>query len=111
DIRVPDANRLGPEGGGWRVATTTLNNERVAIGSRSGVPREGGHIGKVTEAWRSEPELRNPAMHDELMRLWVEAEVLRLSSEQLRQRAAAGPPGPEGPGLKGAVARLAAAIR
>ncbi|EUA90121.1 putative acyl-CoA dehydrogenase [Mycobacterium ulcerans str. Harvey] len=41
DIRVPDANRLGPEGGGWRVATTTLNNERVAIGSRTGVPREG----------------------------------------------------------------------
>ena len=33
DVRVPDANRLGPEGGGWRVATTTLNNERVAIGS------------------------------------------------------------------------------
>ena len=32
DVRVPDANRLGPEGGGWRVATTTLNNERVAIG-------------------------------------------------------------------------------
>ena len=33
DVRVPDANRLGPEGGGWRVATTTLNNERVAIGT------------------------------------------------------------------------------
>lgn len=38
DVRVPDANRLGPEGGGWRVATTTLNNERVAIGSRAGAP-------------------------------------------------------------------------
>ena len=76
DVRVPDANRLGPEGGGWRVATTTLNNERVAIGTRSGVPREGGHIGKVTAAWRDEPALRNPAMHDELMRLWVDAEVL-----------------------------------
>ncbi len=110
DIRVPDANRLGPEGGGWRVATTTLNNERVAIGSRSGVPREGGHIGKVTAAWRDEPALRNPAMHDELMRLWVEAEVLRLSSKQLRQRAAAGQPGPEGAGMKVAFARLAQAI-
>ena len=36
DVRVPDANRLGPEGGGWKVATTTLNNERVAIGSMAG---------------------------------------------------------------------------
>jgi len=110
DVRVPDANRLGPERGGWRVATTTLNNERVAIGSRSGIPREGGHVGKVTAAWRNEPALRNPAMHDELMRLWVEAEVLRLSSERLHQRAVAGQPGPEGAGMKVAFAKLAQAV-
>ncbi len=110
DVRVPDANRLGPEGGGWRVATTTLNNERVAIGSQAGTPREGGHIGKVAEAWREEPHLRNPAMHDELMRLWVEAEVLRLAGERLRQQASAGQPGPEGAGMKVAFARLAQAV-
>jgi alkylation response protein AidB-like acyl-CoA dehydrogenase len=110
DVRVPDANRLGPEGGGWRVATTTLNNERIAIGSRSGTPREAGHIGKVTEAWRKEPKLRNPAMHDELMRLWVETEVLRLAGERLRQQAVAGQPGPEGAGMKITFARLAQAI-
>ncbi|OBI94660.1 acyl-CoA dehydrogenase [Mycobacterium alsense] len=110
DVRVPDANRLGPEGGGWRVATTTLNHERVAIGSRSGMPREGGHIGKVTAAWRNEPGLRDPAMHDELMRLWVDAEVLRLTGERLRQQASSGQPGPEGAGMKVAFARLAQAI-
>lgn len=110
DVRVPDANRLGPEGGGWRVATTTLNNERVAIGSRTGVPREGGHISKITEAWRADPALRNPAMHDELMRLWVEAEVVRLTGERLRQQAASGQPGPEGAGMKVAFARLAQQI-
>ena len=104
DVRVPDANRLGPEGGGWRVATTTLNNERVAIGAGSRTPREGGHIGKVTAAWRNEPALRNPAMHDELMRLWVDAEVLRLAGERLRQQAVAGQPGPEGAGMKVAFA-------
>src|SRR5271156_3469275 len=107
DVRVPDSNRLGAEGGGWKVATTTLNNERVAIGSRAGVPREGGIIGRVTQAWRKEPGLRNPAMHDELMRLWVEAEVLRLSGERSRQQAAAGQPGPEGAGMKVAFASLA----
>lgn len=110
DVRVPDANRLGPVGGGWKVATTTLNNERVAIGSRPGVSREGGIIGKVTEEWRDEPELRNPAMHDELMRLWVDAEVLRLAGERLRQQAHAGQPGPEGAGMKIAFARLAQAV-
>ncbi len=108
DVRIPDANRLGDEGQGWRVATTTLNNERVAIGS--GAPREGGMIGKVAVAWREQPELRNPAMHDELMRLWVESEVARLTGERLRQQLAAGQPGPEGSAMKLAFARLAQAI-
>ncbi len=100
DVRVPDANRLGAEGGGWKVATTTLNNERVAIGSMAGGVRETGTIGKVTEAWRSQPDIRDPAMHDELMRLWVEAEVARLTGLRLRQRLVAGQPGPEGAGMK-----------
>ena len=30
-VRVPDADRVGAVGQGWKVATTTLNNERVAI--------------------------------------------------------------------------------
>jgi alkylation response protein AidB-like acyl-CoA dehydrogenase len=32
DVRIPDAERLGEPGEGWRVALTTLMNERVAIG-------------------------------------------------------------------------------
>lgn len=32
DVRIPDAHRLGEVGDGWRVAQTTLMNERVAIG-------------------------------------------------------------------------------
>ena len=39
DARVPDAWRLGPVGEGWRVAITTLMNERVSLsgpGSVSG---------------------------------------------------------------------------
>ncbi|MGZ4518102.1 MAG: acyl-CoA dehydrogenase family protein, partial [Mycobacteriaceae bacterium] len=108
DVRIPDAHRLGAEGEGWRVATTTLNNERVAIGS--GAPREGGMIGKVAASWRDQPELRVPAMHDELIRLWVEAEVARLTGQRLRQKLAAGQPGPEGSGMKLAFAGLAQTI-
>lgn len=32
DLRVPDAHRLGAVGDGWRVALTTLMNERLAVG-------------------------------------------------------------------------------
>jgi alkylation response protein AidB-like acyl-CoA dehydrogenase len=31
-VRHPDSLRLGDVGDGWRVAQTTLMNERVAIG-------------------------------------------------------------------------------
>ena len=36
EVRVPDANRLGPENGGWAVAMTTLLNERMALGGTGG---------------------------------------------------------------------------
>ena len=109
DVHISDADRLGDEGQGWRVATATLNNERVAIGG-SAAARESGMIGPVAQAWREQPELRDPAMHDELLRLWVEAEVARLTGERLRQQLEAGQPGPEGSGLKLAFARLAQTI-
>jgi len=32
DVRVPDAQRLGAVGAGWRVSITTLMNERLAVG-------------------------------------------------------------------------------
>ncbi len=32
DVRVPDAQRLGQVGQGWRVSLTTLMNERLAVG-------------------------------------------------------------------------------
>jgi acyl-CoA dehydrogenase len=36
DVRIPDAWRLDAVGNGWRVAITTLMNERASIGSAGG---------------------------------------------------------------------------
>jgi len=109
DVRIPDSQRLGDEGLGWKVANATLNNERVAIGG-SAAARESGQIGLVADRWRKDPELHNASLHDRLLRLWVDAEVTRLSGEKLRQKLAAGQPGPEGAGMKLAFARQAQEI-
>lgn len=98
DVEVPAANMLGEPGQGWKVANTTLNNERVAIGG--GSPREGGMIGVVAQAWRDHPEYRDPLLQDRLLELWVEVEVARMMGERLSQKLAAGQPGPEGSGAK-----------
>ncbi|MEU2212905.1 acyl-CoA dehydrogenase family protein [Streptomyces hygroscopicus] len=104
-VRIPDSRRLGGIGEGWRVAQTTLMNERVAIGGGR-VPREGGMIGLVADAWRRRPELRTHDLHQRLLRLWVESEAARLAGERLRQQLADGRPGPEGSAMKLAFARL-----
>jgi alkylation response protein AidB-like acyl-CoA dehydrogenase len=80
-------------------------NERVSIGGMR-IPREGGMIGPVSRTWRERPELRTHDLHQRLLRLWVEAEVARLSGERLRQQLVAGQPGHEGSGMKLGFARL-----
>ncbi|MGW3497493.1 acyl-CoA dehydrogenase family protein [Streptomyces sp. NPDC001020] len=105
DVRIPDSCRLGEVGDGWRVAQTTLMNERVSIGGMR-VPREGGMIGPVAKTWRERPDLRTHDLHQRLLELWVQAEVVRLTGERLRQQLVAGQPGPEGSGMKLAFARL-----
>ncbi|RKT88937.1 Acyl-CoA dehydrogenase [Saccharopolyspora antimicrobica] len=109
DVRIPDSYRLGAEGEGWRVANTTLNNERVSIGGQP-IPREGGVLGPVARTWREHPDKRTPELHDRLMRLYVEAEVSRYTAGRLRQKVAAGQPGPEGSVLKISFARLNQAL-
>ena len=105
-VRIPDAHRLGAVGEGWRIAQTTLNNERVAIGGQH-TPREGGLIGLLAGTWRDHPELRTHELHQRLLQGWTDAEVLRLTGERLRQQLAVGQPGPEGAAAKLAFARLA----
>jgi alkylation response protein AidB-like acyl-CoA dehydrogenase len=106
DVRIPDADRIGQVGEGWKVANATLMSERVSIGASRAAAREGGMIASAARTWRSRPELRTPGLHDRMLRLWTEAEVARLAGERLRQQLAAGKPGPEGSAAKLVFARL-----
>ena len=87
DARIPDIHRLGGVGDGWRVAMTTLMNERSALGA-SGSRRGGGAISDAVQLWASRPDRHTPVLRDRLTGLWLRAEAQRLTSE--RSRAAAG---------------------
>jgi alkylation response protein AidB-like acyl-CoA dehydrogenase len=91
DVVVPDADRVGAVGEGWSVSITMLTNERSIIGAVT-EQRGAGAIALAVEAWRKVAP-QYPERRAELTRLWIEAEVLRLSSM--------GSPDPaDGPGLK-----------
>lgn len=96
DARVPDIERLGNPGDGWRVSLTTLMNERVSIGGAI-APKGSGPIGEAVKIWSSLPaERKDPSTRDELMKLWIEAEVNRLTNIRASQNRKVGVPGPEG---------------
>ncbi len=60
DVRVSDKNRLGAVGEGWKVALTTLMNERVAIGAGSG----SGAFRKLLDVARVSRRNGRPAIED-----------------------------------------------
>jgi alkylation response protein AidB-like acyl-CoA dehydrogenase len=94
DARIPDSERLDAVGEGWRVALTTLMNERVSIGGA--IPPAGsGPIGEAVKVWK-ERGLTDLARKDKLMKLWCDAEVNRLTNIRAGAARKVGTPGPEG---------------
>ena len=99
DVRVPHGNLLGEVGDGWRGATTTLMNERVALGGNT-AERGSGNISMLMKTWKERAShlgaAERRAMRDRVAKLWIESEVVRLTTLRARAHASTGNPGPEG---------------
>ncbi len=97
EARIPDTDRVGDVGEGWRVAMTTLSNERSTIGGGTGPPIRGsGSIAEALRIWEDQGPEHRPVDRDRLVQSWIEAEVLRLTNMRAGQNRRAGNPGPEG---------------
>ncbi len=106
DVRVPDSERLGAAGDGWRGAIVTLMNERVSIGGAI-APTGSGPIAVAVQLWKElAPDRKDPVIQDRLVRLWVDAEVQRITNQRAAANSRAGTPGPEGSTAKLAYAEL-----
>ncbi len=96
-VRIPDSMRVGPEGEGWRVAITTLMNERVALsgaGSLSGDAVGGSPIARLIQRHRP---LADPLVRQRLVQLYVESRLIRLSNQRAADKRKSGAEaGPEG---------------
>lgn len=60
DVRIPDSERLGQEGNGWKVMLSTLMQERFALGSNFSGDLYAQLIGLAQQAeWNGAPAISN----------------------------------------------------
>jgi alkylation response protein AidB-like acyl-CoA dehydrogenase len=99
DAVVPDAQRVGDVGDGWKVANATLSGERqmVSGAGSGGVDRIGGlGIDHALELARRSGRAADPVVRQELMRLLTEERIRDWTNQRVRaQVKAARSPGPE----------------
>ncbi len=94
--RVPNENVLGGTGNGWKVALTTLMNERAGLAFFLQV-RLRQLLDRVTEEAAREGRLDDPVTADRLGELYMRTEILRLTAYRgLTAIEKYGQPGPEG---------------
>src|SRR5258708_17453167 len=79
DVRVPDAQRLGQVGQGWRVSLTTLMNERLAVGDPARPD-----VDDLVTLGRSlvidgQPAIRNQAVRQRLAEWYARAQGLKFT--------------------------------
>jgi alkylation response protein AidB-like acyl-CoA dehydrogenase len=90
EVKVPVANLIGAEHDGWRVASTTLGNERGG----SFIWREQvRHDSAVDLLWTTCAQagvLQDPRVRQHLARSWIDAELFRLHNARALARLARG---------------------
>ncbi len=96
NVRIPDAQRLGEVGDGWRVSLTTLMNERLAIGGSiaTGVPEIQELVDELPMG--NGRALDNPAVRSKLADWHAKAAGLRNTAARSLSALSKGEiPGPE----------------
>ena len=96
DVRVPDSQRLGKVGEGWRVSITTLMNERLAVGQ---VPApdfdEIFQLSRILDL-EDGPAINNAQVRENLAKWYVEMQGLKLTKFRTISALSQGEtPGPE----------------
>jgi alkylation response protein AidB-like acyl-CoA dehydrogenase len=94
--RIPDENVLGGVGNGWKVALTTLMNERAGLAFFLQV-RLRQQLDRLIDEAAGRGLLDDPVVADRIGELHLKAEVLRLTAYRgLTAVQKYGQPGPEG---------------
>jgi alkylation response protein AidB-like acyl-CoA dehydrogenase len=96
DVRLPADALVGAAGDGWRLAKSTLANERVSLSSGGVLWGSGPSAEDLMRLVREAGGCDEPRLRQQLARVWIEGEVLRLVRlRSLSARMQGRSPGPE----------------
>jgi alkylation response protein AidB-like acyl-CoA dehydrogenase len=102
DVRIPDGNRLGEPGGGWRTALTTLTSERVSIGGGLGMVT----LDEVVDLARRSGVLDDPVVRQQLAAFHTRVQLMTWLGYRVRTALGRGEAsGPESSVMKLAMSR------
>mgnify|MGYP001462769027 FL=1 len=96
DVVIPDSQRLGEIGDGWKVAITTLMNERLAVGDADGV--DANEAFELAKKHNKDGELliENNAVRESIADWYCEASGLKNTKLRTMSALSRGDtPGPE----------------
>ena len=96
DVEIPDSQRLGAIGDGWKVAITTLMNERLAVGDANGADVEDAFKWAKKQDDNGELLLNNRAARESIADWYCEASGLKNTKLRTMSALSKGQtPGPE----------------
>jgi alkylation response protein AidB-like acyl-CoA dehydrogenase len=90
DVAVPVDNLIGPENEGWRVANTTLANERGASFIWKEQVLHEVAIDALAKACSRRGNATDPLVRQRLARSWIDVEIFRLHNARTLARLARG---------------------
>ncbi len=102
DVRVADSHRLGAEGDGWKVALTTLMNERLAVG---GKPRNSPDHDTLIELAKRLDAIERADVRERIADVYIADEGVRLTQMRALSALSKG----EAPGPEQSIAKLVVA--
>lgn len=104
-VRVPAANLVGPENGGWKIATRLLQHERALIATmrskREGEEESLGDLAKRSHGTR-DGRVANPAARDRVAQADLDALAFKLTMQRSAEAAEKG----LGPGTETSMFKL-----
>jgi len=107
NVRIPDSQRLGPVGDGWKVAMTTLMNERFV--SSDAIGPDVGELIELARNVRTDAgfAIDDPAVQERIAEFYVRTQGLRFTKFRTMTSLSRG----ETPGPQSSITKLVSASK